>query len=84
MGYKTNLIVAVSSDGEVWASLIQCNTDTDVMMMFMSRLASVLSSESSTWRQNTVFTMDGASYHKKSREIFKHLGMRVAISAPYS
>ena len=83
MGYKVNLIVAVSTDGEVWASLTQCNTDTDVMMMFMSRLATVLSSESSNWRENTVFTMDGAPYHKSSRAIFKHLRIRVAITAPY-
>ena len=45
MGYKVNLIVAVSTDGEVWASLTQCNTDTDVMMMYETRLATVLSSE---------------------------------------
>ena len=83
MGYKVNLIVAVSTEGEVWASLTQCNTDTDVMMMFMSRLASVLSAESSKWRENTVFTMDGAPYHKSSRALFKHLGLRVAITAPY-
>ena len=83
MGSKANLIIAISSEGEAWASLCQANTDTDVMMMFMSRLASVLSSERPNWRQDTVFTMDGASYHKKSRTIFKHLGLRVAISAPY-
>ena len=70
MGYKVNLIVAVSTDGEIWASLTQCNTDTDVMMMFMSRLATALSAESSGWRENTVFTMDGAPYHKSSRAIF--------------
>ena len=82
MGYKVNLIVAVSSEGEIWAALTQCNTDTDVMMMFMNRLASVLSAEDSNWRENTVFSMDGAPYHKSCRVIFRHLGMRVAITAP--
>ena len=75
--------MALSTDGEVYASIIQCNTDTDVYMMFMSRLAEVLTKESPGWRENTVFTMDGAPYHKSSKDIFKHLGMTVAISAPY-
>ena len=83
MGHKVNLIAAVSTDGEVYASVVQCNTDTDVYMMFLSRLASVLTQEQPGWRDNTVFVMDGAPYHKSSRDIFKHLGMKVAISAPY-
>ena len=83
MGHKVNLIAAVSTDGEVYASVVQCNTDTDVYMMFLSRLASVLTQEQPSWRDNTVFVMDGAPYHKSSRDIFKHLGMKVAISAPY-
>ena len=83
MGHRANLIAAVSTDGKVYASIIQCNTDTDVYMMFLSRLATVLTQESPGWREKVVFTMDGASYHKASRDIFKHLGMKVAISAPY-
>ena len=82
IGSRTNLIAAISSDGEVYAAICQANTDTDVMMMFMSRLALVLTSETSNWRNNTVFFMDGASYHKSSRIIFKHLGMNVMITAP--
>ena len=83
MGYKVNMIAAVSTDGSVYASLLQCNTDTDVYMMFLSQLASVLTKEQPGWRENTVFTMDGAPYRKASRDIFKHLGMKVCISAPY-
>ena len=45
MGFKVNLIAAVSTDGQVYVSVVQCNTDTDVYMMFLSRLASVLTQE---------------------------------------
>lgn len=31
MGHKVNLICAVSSEGFVWLSLTQCNTDENVM-----------------------------------------------------
>ena len=83
VGHRVNLIVALSTDGAVYASILQCNTDTDVYMMFLSRLAAVLTKERPGWRENTIFTMDGAPYHKASREIFKHLGMKVAITSPY-
>ena len=56
------------------------------MLMFLSRLASVLTQESSDWRANTVFLLDGASYHK-SAETKAHminLGLNVIFTAPYS
>ena len=51
----------MSSDGDVWIALTTCNTDTDVLMLFMARLAGVLTKESPNWRNNTVFLLDGVS-----------------------
>ena len=31
VGHRVNMIVAVSSQGHVWLSLTQCNTDENVM-----------------------------------------------------
>ena len=31
MGHRVNMIAAISSEGEVWLSLTQCNTDENVM-----------------------------------------------------
>ena len=31
IGHRVNMIVAVSSQGHVWLSLTQCNTDENVM-----------------------------------------------------
>ena len=39
MGRKVNMIVAVSSEGYVWLSLTQVNTDEDVMQLYLSKLA---------------------------------------------
>ena len=33
---KVNIITAMSSDGKIWASLTTCNTDSDVLMLFMT------------------------------------------------
>ena len=43
---KVNMIAALDTDGRLYLSLTQFNTNNDVMLMFMSRLANVLSSES--------------------------------------
>ena len=41
MSHRVNMIVAVSSEGHVWISLTQCNTDENVMMMFLTKLCQV-------------------------------------------
>ena len=56
------------------------------MLMFLSRLAALLTSEKADWRDNTVILLDGASYHK-SEETKAHmtdLGIDVLFTAPYS
>ena len=80
------MIAALDTEGNAYVSLTQFNTDTDVMLMFLSRLAQVLSAESNYWRSNTVILLDGATYHK-SEETRKHminLGLEVMFTAPYS
>ena len=42
LGHRVNMIAAVSTKGFVWLALTQCNTDENVMQMFLSHLASVL------------------------------------------
>ena len=65
MGHKVNMIVAVSSEGRVWLALTQCNTDENVMQLFLSRLSACLTSSYGVrWREDIVFVLDGASYHR--------------------
>ena len=42
------------------------------MLMFLSRLANLLSQEDKDWRENTVWLLDNAPYHC-SREVKEHL-----------
>ena len=61
LSQKINIISAVSSDGDVWIALTTCNTDSDVLMLFMTHLASALTREAADWRSSTVFLLDGVS-----------------------
>ena len=87
MGHKVNLICAVSSEGFVWLSLTQCNTDENVMQMFLSKLAAAFTQQYGFgWRERIVVLLDGASYHRsnETRRCIQFLGMKVVLSAPYS
>ena len=45
LSHNVNMIAALDTNGRLYLSLTQFNTDSDVMLMFMSRLANVLSTE---------------------------------------
>ena len=81
------MIAAVSSEGKAWLALTQCNTDENVMQLFLSKLATCLTETYGVrWRERTAIVMDGASYHRsaETRSSLKHFGMKVVLSAPYS
>ena len=42
------------------------------MLMFLSRLSTILTQENKDWRENTVFLFDNAAYHR-SKEVREHL-----------
>ena len=43
LGHRVNMIAAVDTNGRLYLSLTQFNTNSDVMLVFLSRLATVLS-----------------------------------------
>ena len=62
MSQKINIITAMASDGEVWIALTTRNTDSDVLMLFMTHLANALTKRYKDWRSSTVFLLDGVSF----------------------
>ena len=80
------MIAALDTGGRVYAALTQVNTNSEVMISFLSRLSAVLSAEDREWRRNTVWLLDGARYHTSAdtRKILKQIGVNFVISAPYS
>ena len=80
------MIVALDSTGKVYLSLTQINTDHNVMLMFLTKLSSLLTSERPDWKSNTCLLFDNATYHKHA-ELQSHMakmGIDVIYSAPYS
>ena len=58
---RINIIAAIASDGDMWVTLTTCNTNSEVMMLFITRLASELTKKRKDWRNDTVFLLDGVS-----------------------
>ena len=83
---RASLLMAISTDGELYAALTQVNTDSKVFCLFMSQLAKRLSKEDPDWRTSTLALMDGAKYQScpATEAHLKALGFTVCISAPYS
>ena len=58
---RINIIAAIASDGDMWVTLTTCNTNSEVMMLFITRLACELTKQRKDWRNDTVFLLDGVS-----------------------
>jgi hypothetical protein len=69
---RITLIVALDSAGEIYFSLLQANSDSDTIALFMKELINRLDLEDKKWRSNTVIIWDGAGYHT-SKETMKLL-----------
>ena len=62
---KINIIVAVSNRGHSWLAQTYVNTNEEVMQLFITHLAEALTQMmGNEWRDDTVFLLDGASYHR--------------------
>ena len=83
---RISMIAAICSRGQCYLSLTQVNTDSDIMKLFLDRLCQILSKENPAYRDNTVFLLDGAAYHRSgmTREFYKKLQVKIMLSAPYS
>ena len=86
MNPRISMIVGLASTGEVYCALTQVNTDSDVVMQFMGRLANQLAKEDAGYRQKTVILMDNATYHrsKETQAYFDKFGVKLMLSGPYA
>lgn len=76
----------MDTNGEVYFSLTQVNTDSKVKCLFLSHLADNLDKDRPGWRENTVILIDNASYNTGDDTIqfIKKLGIKVMFTGPYS
>ena len=54
--------MAICTDGKLYCSMYQINTDAKVFCLFISKLTAVLAKEDKNFRDNTILMLDGAKY----------------------
>ena len=80
------MIAAICSAGTALLSIIQANSNNEVMAVFFTYLVRKLDSQDPNWRDNSVLLLDNASYHTNP-DIKMHMAfLRVPVifSGPYS
>lgn len=83
---RISVMMAVDTDGKLYSSLSQVNTDHKTFCLFVTMLAAKLSQEDPNWREKTLLLIDGAQY-QTCPESIRHMraqGYQICVSAPYS
>ena len=83
---RLSVIAALDTDGNVWCSLTQANTDSDVMTAFLQYLVRELDRESPGWQHDTTILLDNATWHnsEEMRARLAKMTLPISYSAPYS
>jgi hypothetical protein len=81
-----SLLLAIDTDGDIFYSLTQVNTDWKVKSLFLTKLCEALDSDRPDWRETSVMMMDNAPYNKKDECIdhIKSLNIPMVFISPYS
>ena len=83
--HRLSLIASFDTTGNVFISLIKANTDQNIMIAFLTYLVAKLDQDLGSWRDDTIFHLDNAKYHKGAeiRSYMRKLRIDVMWSAPY-
>jgi len=82
---RISMITAIDTDGHIYNSLTQVNTDSDVFMLFLAKLTNKLYTEDSNYKQNCILLLDGAAYHRSDevRKFVCQIGVQIILAGPY-
>ena len=83
---RISLILAIDTEGHIWYSLTQVNTDSDVMTMFIRKLMCQLDRERPGWVDNSRILLDNAAWHVNGimKQRLSRMELPVIFSGPYS
>ena len=78
--------MTLDTEGRIWCSLTQANTDADVMTLFLRYLARRLDRETPGWEQSSYILLDNAAWHSSAtmKERLAKMRLPIIYSGPYS
>ena len=83
---RVSLILVLDTDGRLWFSLTQVNTDADVMTLFLRYLARRLDRETPGWQETSYILLDNAAWHASDvmKQRLAKMRMPIIYSGPYA
>jgi len=83
---RISMITGLDSEGKIYLSLLQSNSNSKVMEIFFRQLVKKLDRERRNWRRDTVIILDNAPYHTSgaSLKIFEDLNLPLLFTGPHS
>ena len=83
---RISLIAAIDNFGEIYIALVQANTTSAMMKMFLWELTKMLDIEDADWRKTTMIMHDGAPYFcsAETQQTCRELNLPIFLLAPYS
>jgi hypothetical protein len=61
---RITMILGMDSVGNVYVTLAQANSNSEMMELYFRALTAQLDQERPGWRRDTVIIVDGAKYHQ--------------------
>ena len=82
---KVNMIAAVTSAGGFYYTVNYGRTNSNTFFYFLMKVMNHLESISSTWRDEYIFLVDNASYHRSKDNMARYctLGVPILFLGPY-
>ena len=80
------MIVGLDSNGKVYLSLVQANSNSSMMELFFTRLIMQLDEKDLRWRQKMVLMLDNAPYHtsKDMMAFYERNRLPILFTGPHS
>ena len=83
---RITMFLALDTNGEVYLSLLQSNSNNRVMDIYLRQLIRKLEQEDPEWRANTILLIDNAPYHtsESTIELMDGLNIPLLFTGPHS
>ena len=80
------MFVGLDSNGEIFLSLLQANTNSEIMKLYFSELIRTLDHLRPGWKKNHILLLDGASYHRSKTimKFYEEHQLPIMFTGPYS
>ena len=86
MSPRLSLITALDSNGYVFLSLVQANSNTSMMKLFFSHYIKLMNAKKPNWRDDHIILLDNATYHTSGSmmDFYEEYNVPIIFTGPHS